>query len=178
MKLSVENYTPQNHVEKLKTRAYFTWIATLLVVLVWLLSIISAPILESAGNQSISQIIYTFFSYVCHQIDGRSYHIYVHKFAVCSRCFGVYAGLFVGIFVYPLFRKIDETEPLRRFWLFLAMIPIGIDWILGFMEIWENTHLSRLITGAILGIACGVFLLPAFADINQLLLARTRKTTN
>jgi uncharacterized membrane protein len=176
MKLSADNYTPQNHVEKLRKRAYFTWFITTFLVLIWLLSIISAPIFESGEITSISQPIYYFFSFVCHQMDNRSFHIDEHKFAVCSRCFGVYFGLFAGILTYPIFRKIEENEPLPRIWLFLAMIPIGIDWTLGFMEIWSNTHLSRFITGAILGVACGVFLLPAFADINQLLLARSRKT--
>jgi uncharacterized membrane protein len=175
MKLSVENYTPQNQVEKLKKRAYFTWFIATSLVLIWLSLIISAPIFEASGSKSISQPIYNFFSYICHQIDGRSFHVYAHKFGVCSRCFGVYAGLFAGIIIYPIFRKIEETEPFPRVWLFLAMIPIGVDWSLGVFNIWENTHLSRLFTGAILGIACGVFLLPAFADISQLLLIRTRK---
>ncbi len=176
MKLSAENYTPQNHIEKLRKRAYFSWFIATVLVLIWLLLIISAPMFEASENQIISQPIYKFFSFICHQIDNRSFHIVAHKFGVCSRCFGVYVGLFAGIIIYPIFRKIEENEPLPRIWLFLAMIPIGIDWTLGYFNIWENTHLSRLITGAILGIACGVFLLPAFADINQLLLARNRKT--
>jgi uncharacterized membrane protein len=173
MKLSAENYTPQIYVEKLRKRAYFTWFVTFFVVLIWLLLIISAPIFEADSRTSLSHPMYTFFSYICHQIDARSFHIYEHKFGVCSRCFGVYAGLFLGIFIYPFFRKIEENEPLPRFWLFLAMIPIGIDWTLGFTEIVENTHLSRFLTGAILGIACGIFLLPAFADINQMLLNKS-----
>ena len=178
MKLSAENYTPQNHVEKLRKRAYISWFIATILVLIWLLLIFSAPIFEASGNQIISQPIYSFFSFICHQMDNRSFHIYAHKLGVCSRCFGVYAGLFAGILFYPIFRMIEENEPLPRIWLFLAMIPIGIDWTLGYFNIWENTHLSRFITGAILGVACGIFLLPAFADINQLLLGRSRKTKN
>jgi uncharacterized membrane protein len=45
------------------------------------------------------------------------------------------------------------------------MIPMAIDWSLGFFHIWENTQLSRLVTGAILGIACGLFIVPAIVEI-------------
>ncbi|MBA3694699.1 MAG: DUF2085 domain-containing protein, partial [Acidobacteria bacterium] len=69
----------------------------------------------------------------------------------------------------PFLRRIEETEPLPRFWLFLAMIPMAVDWLLGFFEIWENTHLSRFLTGAILGTACAIFIIPALVEIFQLL---------
>jgi uncharacterized membrane protein len=178
MKISVKNYTPLPQLEKLRKRAFFTWLIAAFVVFLWVILIVFAPMFAANGNSSFSQPIYAFFSYICHQIDGRSFHIHEHHFAVCSRCFGVYLGLFVGIIVYPIFRRIEEIEPLPRIWLFLAMIPIGIDWSLGFFEIWGNTHLSRFITGAILGIACGIFLLPAFADINKLILSRRQQNKN
>jgi uncharacterized membrane protein len=88
-----------------------------------------------------------------------------HQFAVCSRCFGVYFGLLAGIATYPLWRPIESVDPLPRFWLFLSMIPIAIDWSLGFFEIWDNTHLSRFVTGGILGVACAVFIIPAMVEI-------------
>jgi uncharacterized membrane protein len=176
MRISAENYTPLPQLERLRKRAFFTWLITGFSVFLWLLFIVAAPIFAANGNESVAQPIYKFFSYICHQIDSRSFHFFEHRFGVCSRCFGVYFGLWLGIVAYPIFRKIEEVEPLPRIWLFLAMIPIGIDWGLGFFEIWENTHLSRFITGAILGIACGVFLLPAFADINKLVLSRRQKT--
>jgi len=46
---------------------------------------------------------------------------------------------------------------------------MAVDWLLGFFEIWENTHLSRFLTGAILGTACAIFIIPALAEIFQLL---------
>jgi uncharacterized membrane protein len=81
----------------------------------------------------------------------RSFHLDGHALAVCSRCFGVYFGLVAGFAAYPFFRPIDEIEPLARFWLFLALVPISVDWSLGVFGIWENTHLTRFVTGAILG---------------------------
>jgi hypothetical protein len=44
-----------------------------------------------------------------------------------------------------------------------------IDWSLGFFEIWENNHLSRFLTGLILGAACAIFIVPALVEISRLL---------
>ena len=169
MKLSAENYTsPKN----LKKQAIKVWIVGLAVVFLWVFVILVAPIAEANNAAGVSRPIYTFFSFLCHQIPERSFHIENHAFAVCSRCFGVYFGLLFGFIIYPFFRSLDEIEPFARIWLFLAIIPIAIDWSLGFFEIWENTHVSRFLTGLILGTACGIFIVPALVEIARLL---TRK---
>jgi len=85
--------------------------------------------------------------------------------AVCSRCFGIYLGLLLGIAIYPIWRGAQNTEPISKLWLFLALVPIGIDWSLTFFGIWENTHLSRFVTGSILGAVCATYIVPAVIEI-------------
>lgn len=85
--------------------------------------------------------------------------------AVCSRCFGIYAGLLGGVAIYPIWRGAQNTEPISKVWLFLALVPIGIDWSLTFFGIWENTHLSRFVTGSILGAVCAKYIVPAVIEI-------------
>jgi len=165
MSQPIENYIPQDFTTRFRRQAWKVWTISLLVVFAWVFAILLAPVAKASGFESLSATIYTFFSVICHQIDSRSFHIENHRFAVCSRCFGVYFGLFFGFLIYPLIRKVDEIEPLPRFWLFLAMIPIGIDWSLGIFGIWENTHLSRFLTGLILGAACAIFIVPALVEI-------------
>ncbi len=165
MNQPIENYVPQDFTERFRRQAWKVWTISLLVVFAWTFVILLAPIAKASGFENISAPIYTFFSVICHQIDSRSFHIENHQFAVCSRCFGVYFGLFFGFLIYPFLRKVDEIEPLPRFWLFLAMIPIGIDWSLGVFGIWENTHLSRFLTGLVLGAACAIFIIPALVEI-------------
>ncbi len=169
MSNEIENYVPRNNFKRRKRQAFAAWemfgVLTAFLVFVILL----APVAESHGLTSVSNPIYKFFSYICHQMPSRSFHLENHSFAVCSRCFGVYFGLFAGFLVYPLFRRIEETEPLPRFWLFLALVPMGIDWSLGFFEIWENTPFSRFLTGVVLGAACAVFIIPAVVELVQLL---------
>ena len=161
----MENYVPQNVAAHYRRQARKVWFISLAVVFVWVLLIVLAPLAEAHGFTQISAPLYKFFGCLCHQIDERSFHVEGHQFGVCARCFGVYFGLLAGFIIYPLFRKIEEVEPLPRFWLFAAMIPIGVDWSLGVFGIWANTHLSRFVTGTILGFACAIFIVPALIEI-------------
>jgi len=162
---AVENYIPVEMQTRLKRQAVKVWISGSFVVLLWVGLIVGAPVFAANGLTNISAPIYHFFSYICHQLPYRSFSLEGHQLAVCSRCFGVYFGLFFGFLAYPLWRPIGEIEPLPRIWLILALIPIGVDWSLGFFRIWENTFTSRFVTGLILGIACATYMVPALVEI-------------
>lgn len=149
----------------LRKQAIRVWSATLVVTGIWVLTIVGAPAARAAGFDSIAAPLYTFFSYICHQLPDRSFHLVGEQFGVCSRCFGVYFGLVLGIAVYPLWRGVDNTEPIARFWLFLSLIPVSIDWSLTAFGIWQNTQISRFITGSILGLACATFIMPAAVEV-------------
>jgi uncharacterized membrane protein len=169
MSQPIENYVPQDFTQKFRQQAWKVWAISLVVVFLWVFAILLAPLARANGFENFSAPIYKFFGFICHQMDWRSFHVEGHAFAVCSRCFGVYFGLFFGFLIYPFLRKVDEIEPLPRFWLFLAMIPIAVDWSLGAFGIWENTHLSRFVTGLILGAACAVYIVPALVEIFRLI---------
>lgn len=140
--------------------------------------IVGAPAAKAFGAASVSEPVYGFFSYVCHQMPERSFHLMGEKFAVCSRCFGVYFGLLAGFLAYPLLRPMDETEPLPRVWLFAAMVPMAVDWSLGFFHVLENTHLTRVVTGLVLGLACAFFIVPALIELAELRLTRSAAKSN
>lgn len=163
----IENYIPPSLAVDFRRQAVKVWGVASLLVFAWVFVILLAPVAKANGFNTIAAPIYAFFSYICHQMSTRSFHVEGEQFAVCSRCFGVYLGLLAGFLVYPLWRKIDEIEPVPRFWLFLSMIPIAVDWSLGVFGIWENTHLSRFITGLILGVACATFLVPGLVEVTR-----------
>ena len=169
MPVPIENYIPQTVAAKLRRQAVFIWSAFAFLIAFWVFLIVFTPIAQANNLTSISGPIYKFCSFICHQIPTRSFFVENQPFAVCSRCFGIYSGLFFGFVLYPFLRPIEKTEPFPRSWLFLAMIPMWIDWSLGFFEIWENTHLSRFLTGLILGTACALFIVPALVEIFRLL---------
>lgn len=172
---TIENYTPQFALKDIKKQAILAWSIGFGLVFVWVFVILFAPFAEANSWTNISAPIYKFFSFLCHQMPSRSFHVENHAFAVCSRCFGIYFGLLAGFVVYLFIRKIEEIEPIPRFWLFLALIPIGVDWALTAFGIWENTHLSRFITGLILGATCAIFIVPALVELVRLLSNKSKR---
>lgn len=168
------DYNSQSNLAKFRRQAWKVWIGGIVVVFFWVFAILLAPIAKANDLTSVSSPLYQFFSFICHQQAERSFHVMSEQFGVCSRCFGVYFGLLLGFAVYPLWRNIVEIEPLPRVWLFLSLIPITIDWSLTMFGIWENTHLSRFVTGLILGFACATFIIPALIEITRNLTMRRR----
>jgi uncharacterized membrane protein len=169
-----EGYISADLAARFRRQAWKVWTVGLAVVGVWVFAILLAPLAKAAGLVALSSPIYYFFSFICHQMPERSFHIAGEQFGVCSRCFGVYFGLLFGFAIYPLWRNISEIEPLPRVWLFLSLIPIAIDWSLTMFGIWENTQISRFVTGLILGFACATFIVPALVEITRNLTLRRR----
>jgi uncharacterized membrane protein len=161
MSIQTENHTPRFRAPGV------LWGVVLLFMLMWMGMIIGAPVAVESGHSSFAFIIYGAFSNLCHQIPERSFHIFDHPFAVCSRCTGIYAGLTLGFLIYPVFRSLKKAESPARFWLLLAPVPTGIDFMLNYMGLWANTHYSRLLTGAILGLGCAFFIVPGLVDLAQ-----------
>lgn len=130
-------------------------------------AIIAPSVFTYLGMDAAATAVFSFFGWTCHQMPDRSFHWLGHQLGVCSRCIGIYGGLLVAFIAYPFFKKIDDIEPLPRFWLIASVIPIGIDWSLTFFGVWENTFLSRFVTGMILGYACGFYIVPGAVEIAQ-----------
>jgi uncharacterized membrane protein len=144
------------------------WLAATAFVLILIGLIVGAPLAMSRGFVFVGVAIYKGFSPFCHQLTERSFHLDGHSFAVCSRCTGIYAGFAAGVVVYPLIRSLKRTDSPARVWLVIAAVPIGVDWFLGFAGIWANTHLSRFLTGAFLGVVCAFFVLPGLLDMLEI----------
>lgn len=164
MKLAVENYVSPKIGDWFARAA---WGLLAFVVCLWLGALITAPVFKANDFTAASNSIYSFFSYLCHQENARSFHIHDLPLAVCARCFGVYAGLAAGVVIYPLLRSLNDLEPLPRVWLLLAPIPTTVDFLLGQFGVWENTAWSRFMTAAILGVGLAFFLVPGAIEISR-----------
>jgi uncharacterized membrane protein len=148
------------------------WAISATLAIAILGAIIGAPLLQSSGHSAFAFKIYRAFSFVCHQIPERSFHLYGSKFAVCSRCTGIYAGIALAVLAYPLTRSLKRTDTPRLVWLFLAAAPLAIDWSLGYFSIWENNHASRFATGFLLGAAAIFYILPGLVELSSRLWLR------
>jgi uncharacterized membrane protein len=130
-------------------------------------SIVAAPIAQSQGHPQFAAAIYKAFSFVCHQFSDRSFHVAGQQFAVCSRCTGLYSGFAVAVLAYPLVRSLRSTESPPRLWLILAAVPLVVDFALGYFSIWQNNHLSRFSTGALLGAVAVFYIMPGLVDLTS-----------
>lgn len=128
--------------------------------------IVTAPMAAAHGHNEWAQVIYHAFAVFCHQLPERSYFIEGHKLAVCSRCTGLYFGFAITLLLYPLLRSLRNAEMPPRIYLLLAAVPLGIDFSLTFFGVWENTHTSRLLTGALLGSVAVFYVMPGIIDLS------------
>src|SRR6185503_8055817 len=85
---------------------------------------------------------------------------------------GLYAGFTLATIAYPLVRSLKKTDAPPRKWLFIAAAPLTIDYALGVFGIWENTHASRFVTGALLGSVAVFYVMPGLLDLGLRLTGR------
>jgi uncharacterized membrane protein len=156
-------------------RAIAVWAVTSALALIIPGLIVAAPIAQAHGYSQFAAAIYQTFSFVCHQIPARSFHLEGHQFGVCSRCTGLYAGFAVAALIYPLARSLQRTDTPARRWLILATLPIVIDFALGYFSIWQNTHLSRFLTGALLSSVAVFYIMPGLIDLSSAIARRLHR---
>ncbi|HKY41504.1 MAG TPA: DUF2085 domain-containing protein [Pyrinomonadaceae bacterium] len=142
------------------------WLISVVVVLSVIALVAVAPVAAASGHSDVARGIYGAFATLCHQLPERSYFIDGHQFAVCSRCTGIYAGFAFTLLLYPLIRSLKNPVMPRPSWLLLAALPLAIDVAVNFSGFWQNTHTSRLLTGAFLGGAVVFYVMPGIIDLS------------
>jgi uncharacterized membrane protein len=160
---SPENYIQQSVSNR---RPLGMWLLVALGSVAVMSLIPGAPLMINAGHPFWGLEIYRAFSYVCHQNPERSFFIAGHQFAVCARCTGIYAGFTIATILYPLVRSLRQIDAPPRKWLFLGAAPLAIDFAVGYLGIWENTHSSRFATGALLGAVAVFYVMPGLMDLS------------
>jgi uncharacterized membrane protein len=165
----VDEYVPQCVPRERAARraSRLVWGALSLLTLAFLGLVVAEPLLLARGYVQAAAVIHRAFGVLCHQIPERSFHLDNHPLAVCARCTGIYAGFALSVLCYPLVRSLRRVETPGRLWLVLACVPMAIDVGLDYFGIWTNTHFSRLVTGAIFGAVCALFIVPGFLDLER-----------
>lgn len=161
--LSEVRYVPQVVPTR---RPMVFWASSAAVVTLFVALIVIAPLAAASGHGGIAAGIYHAFGRICHQLPERSFFIDGHKLAVCSRCTGIYGGFLLTFLAYPLVNSLRRTSTPDRKWLFLATLPLAIDFSLTFFGIWENTYTSRLLTGLLLGSVSVFYVIPGIMDLS------------
>ena len=169
----LSDYIPQTRSNR---RPLLMWIVLTSVALLLIGMVVAAPLANTNQQTFLAAALYQAFSHLCHQQPERSFFIAGQQFAVCARCTGIYAGLAAGAICYPLLASLRRTTPPDRKWLFIAALPLAFDFGLGFLGIWENTHSSRFLTGALLGSVAVFYVMPGLAELSQMLGSRHAAT--
>src|SRR5688572_32034957 len=99
------------------------WLISTIVVFAIVSLIAIAPLTAETHGQ-LATSIYGGFAVVCHQLAERSYFIFAHKLAVCSRCTGLYAGFALTVLLYPLLRPLRSVDWPPPAWLALSASPM------------------------------------------------------
>lgn len=154
-------------------RSIMVWLITATVTLLFVSLIVVAPLAAASGHDSVAFVIYAAFGKFCHQIRERSFEVAGHSFAVCARCTGIYFGFAAGVLIYPLVRSLKLRDAPARWWLLVAIVPTAVDFALDFFGILENTHLSRLLTGALLGCVTAFYVVPGLMDLSRMSFRRS-----
>lgn len=147
-------------------RALTFWVISAVTVLLVISLVLIAPLARANGHSEVAAGIYGAFGIFCHQLPGRSYFIGGHPLAVCSRCTGLYAGFAFMLLVYPFVRSLRTSIVPPPSLLVLAAIPLLIDVSVTFFGFWENTHTSRLLTGALLGSVAVFYVMPGIIGLS------------
>ncbi|HYK19978.1 MAG TPA: DUF2085 domain-containing protein, partial [Pyrinomonadaceae bacterium] len=147
-------------------RPVIFWLISVVIVGLLVSLIVVAPVAAATGHREVAAGIYHAFSPFCHQRADRSYFIAGYQFAVCSRCTGVYAGFALTLLLYPFIRSLKSTVMPPRIMLVLAALPLAIDFSVTFFGFWENTHTSRLLTGALLGSVTVFYVMPGIVELS------------
>lgn len=149
------------------------WATMATLTLAFVSLIVVAPVALAHGYNSSAFVLYEMFHHVCHQIPERAFYLEGHPFAVCARCTGIYFGFAAGVLLYPLARSLRRGDAPARKWLLLALVPTLLDFTLGIFHLWENTHLSRSLTGLLLGAVGAFYVVPGLMDLCRMSFRRS-----
>lgn len=152
---------------KTGSAAFAVWLCVATIALAILIAVFAAPLIKAQGHTAFASAIYEAFSYLCHQIPERSFHLAGHPFAVCSRCTGLYAGFGFATLALPLARSLKRTDTPHVIWLLLSGVPLAIDFGLTYFEIWQNNHFTRVMTGALFGAVAAIYVVPGLIELSM-----------
>ncbi|MGD8426530.1 MAG: DUF2085 domain-containing protein [Balneolaceae bacterium] len=105
------------------------------------------------------------FADFCHQDPSRSFWIDGQPMAVCSRCLGIYTGFALCWILLPslsLFKT--ENKTVKKLVLGIVLLNL-VDVIGNMLGFWQNTLVSRLSLGWLMGWTAGLLFTGDFFKI-------------
>jgi uncharacterized membrane protein len=101
------------------------------------------------------------FRLLCHGLPARSLEAFGVSMPVCARCVGIYAGLFLGFWLFRAAMRLSARAV--RNTAIAGAIPLAIDGLTQLARLRESTNDLRLATGFVAGLAFGMWVLSVIA---------------
>ena len=136
----------------------------------WIWSAVALTLLVAAGLTTLPPFVppetrawlMEGFRPFCHQLPERSFAVDGVPFAVCHRCFGIYAGLPAAAVLWLGLAAWGGWLSRHARWvLAAALVPMTADWGGDVLGLWTNTAASRVVTGGVFGLVAGLYLVRA-----------------
>ena len=105
---------------------------------------------HSAGHTGLAAFLFQAQGEFCHQATTRSIFLGTVQAGVCSRCFGIYLGLPVGLLLghlRPALARVPRSAVLA------SLVPMAIDWLGTATGQWSPCQVVRLGTGLMAALA-------------------------
>jgi uncharacterized membrane protein len=151
----------------LRLYSFFT-----VLVMLWCIGILIPPLLKHAGWTQTADMLYSFFSRICHQNETRSFHIEGEKIGVCIRCSAIYFGFLLGLITLSVSHLLKRKNFPAMGFFFFAVLPMLADILLNIMGIHTSTSMTRTITGALFGVNMAWFITPILIEAYSQLYSR------
>ena len=137
----------------------FVLYSAMVLALYVFLSMFSALFIQS-DNQFIMGVgaaTYIANIYMCHQLPERTLTLFGQHMGLCERCMAIMVG---ALLAYPaaFWRRRFPAFMLSKWFVLLALIPIGVDGVGQFLGMWESTAAVRVATGFLSAFAILYFL--------------------
>lgn len=113
-----------------------------------LLMILLSFSLHFSKNSFFLIIIRNAYSLICHQLEDRTFIINGKPMLICSRCFGIYAGITILFGIIFFSKRIrDKLLKLKVNFILLLSSPLILDWSFNFILKIDSTNFVRFLTG-------------------------------
>lgn len=111
----------------------------------------------------LHEILHFFGRAICHQLEERSLQVSGEALAVCARDTGIYIGIFSTL-IYLHFAKHGKniTIPSIKisFFLLLFLVPLMVDGLGSYSNLFESNNPRRLLSGISFGFILPYFIYP------------------
>ena len=106
------------------------------------------------NKEKISNNLKVLSKLSCHQIPERSFNIRGRYFPICSRCTGLYLGVFLYL-IFSYFNQVYYSIDLTILAI-LMVVPTFLDGFTQFLDLRESDNKLRFVTGFFGGIGLSI----------------------